>query len=69
MITEYGGFTTAEPVALRQMALLSLAADAQVDTAECPVCLGQHDHDIHAATVSVRRWFREQVTLGLHEPW
>ena len=30
--------------------------------ADCPVCLGQHDDEIHAATVAVHRWFRAEVT-------
>jgi hypothetical protein len=30
--------------------------------AECPVCMGQHDDEIHAATVAVHRWFRAEVT-------
>jgi hypothetical protein len=29
---------------------------------ECPVCFGQHEEQIHAATLSVRQWFREEVT-------
>jgi hypothetical protein len=29
---------------------------------ECPVCLGAHDEEIHAATLSVRSWFRAEVT-------
>ncbi|HEV3330673.1 MAG TPA: hypothetical protein VG096_06820 [Bryobacteraceae bacterium] len=29
---------------------------------ECSVCLGEHNDEIHAATVSVRGWFREEVT-------
>ncbi|MGA2722238.1 MAG: hypothetical protein ABSG79_07460 [Bryobacteraceae bacterium] len=29
---------------------------------ECPVCLGQHDEQIHDATLSVRQWFRGEVT-------
>jgi len=29
---------------------------------ECPVCLGEHDEEIHAATLSVRSWFRDEVT-------
>lgn len=29
---------------------------------ECSVCLGEHDEEIHAATVSVRGWFRDEVT-------
>ncbi len=31
-------------------------------TADCRVCLGQHDDEIHEATLSVRRWFRDEVT-------
>ncbi len=31
----------------------------------CRICLGVHDEEIHAATLSVHAWFREQVTLGL----
>ena len=29
---------------------------------ECAVCLGEHNDEIHAATVSVRGWFRDEVT-------
>ncbi|MGA2271461.1 MAG: hypothetical protein ABSH44_23600 [Bryobacteraceae bacterium] len=29
---------------------------------ECPVCLGQHEEQIHDATLSVRQWFRGEVT-------
>lgn len=29
---------------------------------ECPVCLGQHDNEIHSATVNVLEWFRFEVT-------
>jgi hypothetical protein len=29
---------------------------------ECSVCLGEHDDEIHAATLSIRGWFREEVT-------
>jgi hypothetical protein len=29
---------------------------------ECQVCLGEHDEDIHAATVNVHAWFRSLVT-------
>lgn len=32
---------------------------------ECPVCLGEHDEEIHAATVRLRTWFRETVTQYL----
>jgi hypothetical protein len=29
---------------------------------ECPVCLGEHEEQIHDATLSVRQWFRGEVT-------
>ena len=29
---------------------------------ECPVCFGRHEEQIHEATLSVRQWFREEVT-------
>ncbi len=29
---------------------------------DCPVCLGPHDEETHSATLSVRRWFRDEVT-------
>jgi hypothetical protein len=35
--------------------------------ANCKVCLGPHDEEIHAATVSVRLWFRSQVTKYFYE--
>ncbi|MGD0497806.1 MAG: hypothetical protein ABSC23_05150 [Bryobacteraceae bacterium] len=38
--------------------------DRRAGAAECPVCLGPHDDEIHAATLSVRRWFRGQVMRG-----
>ena len=31
---------------------------------ECPVCLGQHEEQIHEATLNVREWFRGEVTKG-----
>jgi hypothetical protein len=37
-------------------------------TAECRTCLGPHDDEIHAATLSVRRWFRNEVTKGFGVP-
>jgi len=37
-------------------------------TAECRICLGTHDDEIHAATLSVRRWFRDEVTKGFGVP-
>jgi len=35
---------------------------------ECRVCLGQHDDEIHAATLSVHRWFRGEVTKSFEMP-
>jgi len=32
---------------------------------DCRVCFGEHDDEIHAATVSVRAWHRSQVIRGL----
>lgn len=37
-------------------------------TGECPVCLGQHEDEIHSATLRVRRWFRGEVTKGFDRP-
>ena len=31
------------------------------DALECHVCLGVHDEQIHSATLSVRRWFHNEV--------
>jgi hypothetical protein len=28
----------------------------------CKVCLVEHDEEIHAATLSLKQWFREKVT-------
>jgi hypothetical protein len=33
---------------------------------ECPICLGQHEEQIHDATVSVRQWFRGEVTKSFN---
>jgi hypothetical protein len=33
----------------------------------CKVCLVPHDEEIHAATLSVRDWFRDQVTQGFYD--
>jgi hypothetical protein len=33
---------------------------------ECPVCLGQHEEQIHDATLSVRQWFRGEVTKSFN---
>jgi len=29
---------------------------------ECGICLGEHDEEIHAATLRLRAWFRRSVT-------
>jgi hypothetical protein len=34
---------------------------------ECKICLGEHDDDIHAATLSVHAWFHTEVTKWLEE--
>ena len=34
---------------------------------DCKVCLVQHDDEIHAATISVRSWFHQQVTQGFYD--
>jgi hypothetical protein len=34
---------------------------------DCKVCLVQHDDEIHAATLSVRVWFHQQVTQGFYD--
>jgi hypothetical protein len=33
----------------------------------CKVCLIEHDEEIHAATLSLRQWLREQVMQSLRE--
>jgi hypothetical protein len=38
-----------------------------VCAANCKVCMGPHDEEIHAATVSIRLWFRSQVTRYFYE--
>ena len=35
---------------------------------DCRICLGPHDEEIHEATLSVRRWFRDEVTKGFDVP-
>ena len=32
----------------------------------CRICLMEHDEEIHAATLSVREWLRDEVMLGLY---
>ena len=34
---------------------------------DCKVCLVEHDEELHEATLRVRSWFREEVTLGLFD--
>ena len=34
---------------------------------DCDVCLIPHDDEVHAATLSLRRWFRYQVTKRLYD--
>jgi hypothetical protein len=68
MIADYRGFTI-DDIAPGQLALAFPAvqnesAEEHVPSDECAVCLGEHDYDIHAATLSVRQWFREQVTIS-----
>jgi hypothetical protein len=48
----------------------SEACDAAIHSllADCPVCMGQHDDEIHAATVAVHRWFRAEVTKSFEPP-
>ncbi len=33
--------------------------------AECRVCMGEHEPDVHEATAAIHRWFREQLALTL----
>lgn len=35
---------------------------------DCPVCLIPHDPAIHKATMSVRKWLKQQVKLSLQAP-
>jgi hypothetical protein len=39
----------------------------QLQSSDCKICFGPHDDEIHSATVSIRQWFREWVTLGLYD--
>ena len=34
---------------------------------ECKICLGEHDDEIHNATLNVHTWFQFQVTKWLEE--
>ena len=33
---------------------------------DCQVCLVEHDDEIHAATLSLKEWFRYEVTKYLY---
>jgi hypothetical protein len=35
---------------------------------DCRICFGPHDQEIHDASVSIRRWFRGEVTKYLAGP-
>jgi hypothetical protein len=35
------------------------------ENAGCRVCLGDHDDEIHQATLRVRQWFRHEVLRKL----
>ena len=30
----------------------------------CKICFGEHQDDIHGATLRVRQWFRDEVLKG-----
>jgi hypothetical protein len=34
---------------------------------ECPVCYATHDEEIHQATLRIRRWFSERVTVNFSD--
>ncbi len=34
---------------------------------DCKVCLIGHDEEIHAATLSIKSWFHQQVVQGFYE--
>jgi hypothetical protein len=36
--------------------------------AECAVCFGEHDEDIHAATVSIHGWLRSEIERRTEPP-
>ncbi|MBZ5575390.1 MAG: hypothetical protein LAP40_02385 [Acidobacteriia bacterium] len=46
----------------RYREVIARRGSARVRTGECPVCLGQHEEEIHIATIRVHRWFRAEVT-------
>jgi hypothetical protein len=34
---------------------------------ECRTCLGEHDEEIHSATLAVHNWFQREVTQWLDD--
>lgn len=44
---------------------LAQESPSRLRAGECPTCLGEHNEDIHGATIRVHRWFRTEVTRGL----
>jgi len=41
--------------------------DSEAVGPECSICLQEHDDQIHAATLSIHQWWREQVTRYFYE--
>ena len=41
--------------------------DDACDALECQVCGAEHDEAIHEATLSVHRWFHDEVTKYFFE--
>jgi hypothetical protein len=39
----------------------------ELPTCDCDVCLVPHDEEIHAATLSLREWFKYEVTKYFFE--
>ena len=37
--------------------------------ADCQICYGSHDEEIHEATLRVRTWFHHQVTRHLYDDY
>jgi hypothetical protein len=44
-----------------------MSRDALQPSRECKVCLNAHDDEIHEATLSIHRWFRQEVTKYLYD--
>jgi hypothetical protein len=45
-----------------------MANELKKHLADCDVCGVGHDEEIHEATLSVHRWFHDQVTQYLFDP-